>query len=79
MAILALVILLAFAPVRLVRPNGRMFFLGAGFMLLETKGVVHMALLFGATWMVNSIVFLLQPLPGNEVRFSCRRLALEAY
>src|SRR4029077_5971556 len=37
--------------------SGRMFFLGAGFMLLETKGVVHMALLFGATWMVNSIVF----------------------
>jgi hypothetical protein len=34
-----------------------MFFLGAGFMLLETKGVVHMALLFGSTWIVNSIVF----------------------
>ncbi len=51
------VILLAFAPVRRVRPNGQMFFLGAGFMLLETKGVVHMALLFGSTWMVNSIVF----------------------
>ena len=34
-----------------------MFFLGAGFMLLETKGVVHMALLFGSTWVVNSIVF----------------------
>jgi hypothetical protein len=34
-----------------------MFFLGAGFMLLETKGVVHMALLFGSTWTVNSIVF----------------------
>jgi hypothetical protein len=34
-----------------------MFFLGAGFMLLETKGVVHMALLFGGTWIVNSIVF----------------------
>ena len=42
---------------RRARPSGRMFFLGAGFMLLETKGVVHMALLFGATWMVNSIVF----------------------
>jgi SAM-dependent methyltransferase len=54
---LSLLILLAFAPARRVRPNGRMFFLGAGFMLLETKGVVHMALLFGATWMVNSIVF----------------------
>jgi SAM-dependent methyltransferase len=56
-AVLSLAILFAFAPVRLARPSGRMFFLGAGFMLLETKGLVHMALLFGATWMVNSIVF----------------------
>jgi SAM-dependent methyltransferase len=37
--------------------DGRMFFLGAGFMLIETKAVVHMALLFGSTWMVNSVVF----------------------
>ena len=35
----------------------QMFFLGAGFMLIETKAVVHMALLFGGTWLVNSIVF----------------------
>ncbi len=56
-AVLSLVILFAFTPVRRTPPSGRMFFLGAGFMLLETKGVVHMALLFGATWMVNSIVF----------------------
>src|SRR5205823_2464775 len=56
-AVLSLAILLAFAPVRRVRPNWRMFFLGAGFMLLETKGVVHMALLFGSTWVVNSVVF----------------------
>jgi hypothetical protein len=34
-----------------------MFLLGAGFMLLETKSVVHMALLFGSTWIVNSVVF----------------------
>jgi spermidine synthase len=54
---LSLAVLLAFAPVRRVRPNGQMFFLGAGFMLLETKGVVHMALLFGSTWVVNSFVF----------------------
>ena len=38
-------------------PNGRMFFLGAGFMLLETKGVVHMSLLLGSTWITNSVVF----------------------
>ena len=56
-AALSMVILFVFAPVRVVRPNARMFFLGAGFMLLETKGVVHMALLFGSTWVVNSIVF----------------------
>ncbi len=56
-AVLSLVILLAFAPLRSVRPNWQMFFLGAGFMLLETKGVVHMALLFGGTWVVNSVVF----------------------
>ncbi len=35
----------------------RMFFLGAGFMLLETKAVVQLALLFGSTWLVNSMVF----------------------
>ena len=37
--------------------SGRMLFLGAGFMLLETKAVVQMALLFGSTWLVNSLVF----------------------
>ena len=51
-------LLLAFAPGGAGSgPNGQMFFLGAGFMLLETKGVVHLALLFGSTWVVNSIVF----------------------
>jgi spermidine synthase len=35
----------------------QLFFLGAGFMLVETKAVVTMALLFGSTWVVNSIVF----------------------
>lgn len=56
-ALLSIALLLAFSPLRGVRPNWQMFFLGAGFMLLETKGVVHMALLFGGTWIVNSIVF----------------------
>lgn len=56
MAALSMGLLFALAPVRRVRPNWRMFFMGAGFMLLETKTVVHLALLFGSTWMVNSIV-----------------------
>ena len=55
--VLAVAILAFASPVRRVRPNWQMFFLGAGFMLLETKSVVHMALLFGSTWFVNSVVF----------------------
>ncbi|HEX6691608.1 MAG TPA: hypothetical protein VF110_10725 [Burkholderiales bacterium] len=57
MGLLSALILFGFAPQRRLRLNPQMFFLGAGFMLLETKGVVHMALLFGSTWIVNSIVF----------------------
>ncbi|CAN5638515.1 hypothetical protein BH23PLA1_BH23PLA1_09640 [soil metagenome] len=56
-ALLSMALLLAITPGRRIGLDGQMFFLGAGFMLLETKGVVHMALLFGATWAVNSIVF----------------------
>src|SRR5205085_652725 len=37
--------------------HGRLFFLGAAFMLLETKAVTQLALLFGSTWLVNSLVF----------------------
>jgi SAM-dependent methyltransferase len=35
-----------------------LFFMGAAFMLLETKSVVQFALLFGTTWLVNALVFL---------------------
>jgi SAM-dependent methyltransferase len=56
-SVISVAILYCFAPVRTLRPKGQMFFLGAGFMLLETKGVVQMALLFGSTWIVNSIIF----------------------
>jgi hypothetical protein len=62
MAVIALVLILLF--MRSTPATGSrwsfdfgMFFLGAGFMLIETKAVVHMALLFGSTWMVNSVVF----------------------
>ena len=68
MAGLALLLIFLFAPrrtedqraqLRLGAPSLdlQMFFLGAGFMLIETKAVVTMALLFGSTWVVNSIVF----------------------
>jgi hypothetical protein len=34
-----------------------LFFMGAAFLLLETKNVVGFALLFGTTWFVNALVF----------------------
>jgi hypothetical protein len=34
-----------------------LMFMGAAFLLLETKNIVQFALLFGTTWVVNSLVF----------------------
>ena len=42
---------LAFNPYR------DLFFMGAAFLLLETRSVTTFALLFGTTWLVNAIVF----------------------
>ncbi|SEC71719.1 hypothetical protein [Bradyrhizobium erythrophlei] len=57
LGVLGLGLVYLFKPKGVWRPNNRMFFLGAAFMLLETKAVVQMALLFGSTWLVNSAVF----------------------
>ncbi len=45
-------------PFRRMRPYADLFFLGAAFLLLETKSVTGFALLFGTTWVVNAIVFM---------------------
>jgi spermidine synthase len=62
--------------------NWHFFFLGAGFLLLEAQIVSRMALLFGTTWLVNSIViaailvlivavnFLVDSWPSIPVRFA---------
>ncbi len=57
LGILGIGMVYLFKPTGRWRLNNRMFFLGAAFMLLETKAVVQMALLFGSTWLVNSAVF----------------------
>jgi SAM-dependent methyltransferase len=61
---LALVLLASAAPVRglggtlrTMRGSLDLFFMGAAFLLLETKSVVQFALLFGTTWFVNALVF----------------------
>ena len=61
-----------------------MFFLGAGFMLLETKGVTELSLFFGSTWIVNALViaaFVFMGLAANTLvmyRPVSRRLAYGA-
>src|SRR5262249_55070451 len=57
-ALIALTLLLLVAPRGALRRfDWHFFFLGAAFMLLETRSLVTFALLFGTTWMVNSLVF----------------------
>ena len=44
-------------PFRAMRSSLDLFFMGAAFLLLETRAVVQFALLFGTTWFVNALVF----------------------
>jgi hypothetical protein len=55
--------------------NWHLFFMGASFLLIETKSVTTLGLLFGATWMVNSIVIgsiLMVILLSNWFTAQCR-------
>ena len=61
---LGLILLASLVLIRLLggpirQPAGYvdLFFMGAAFLLLETKNVVQFALLFGTTWFVNALVF----------------------
>ncbi|HZD41170.1 MAG TPA: hypothetical protein VE131_10640 [Terriglobales bacterium] len=58
---LLLILILAFIPLRmsnlpLREIDWHLFFMGAAFLLIETKTVTTLALIFGSTWLVNSIV-----------------------
>ena len=44
-------------PLGNMRPYADLFFMGAAFLLLETKNIATFALLFGTTWFVNALVF----------------------
>ena len=46
----------ASGPYRKMTGYADLFFMGAAFMLLETKNIVQFALLFGTTWLVNALV-----------------------
>lgn len=56
--LISLLLVRAFGgPLRAMRPYADLFFMGAAFLLLETKNIATFALLFGTTWIVNAMVF----------------------
>jgi hypothetical protein len=61
---IAAIVLISLALIRVfsggrlrVFPYRDLFFMGAAFLLLETRSVTTFALLFGTTWLVNAFVF----------------------
>jgi spermidine synthase len=54
--VLSLIVALNYFPDRPKFSHLSFFFLGAGFMLIETKGITEMGLTFGNTWQVIGIV-----------------------
>jgi hypothetical protein len=83
---LALIAAISLVGIWLIAPrttlhrfDWHMFFLGAAFALLEVKALIVFALLFGSTWIVNSLVFfailasVLMAVRVN-VRFRVRRI-----
>ena len=52
-----LVVRMAGGPLKTIYRFVDLFWMGAAFLLLESKNIVQFALLFGTTWFVNSLVF----------------------
>jgi hypothetical protein len=63
-SILLAILLFSIIYIQRVAPKGAInqhswpfFFMGCAFTLLETRSIVQLLLLFGATWLVNSLTF----------------------
>jgi len=77
--ILALLAIVGLTPTASLRGfHWHFFFLGAAFMLLETRSLVTFALLFGTTWMVNAFVFFAILLSVQLAVLISARLALHS-
>ena len=57
LAVSAVAVRMVAGPLKGIRRQTDVFFMGLAFLLLETKNVVQFALLFGTTWFVNALVF----------------------
>ncbi len=62
-----------------LRPNWHFWLLGAAFLLIEFKSITELALLFGTTWLVNTLAIsgvLLMVLAANLIVLRSKRLNL---
>ena len=62
-----------------LRPNWHFWLLGAAFLLIEFKSITELALLFGTTWLVNSLAIsgvLMMALAANVIVLRAPRLDL---
>jgi hypothetical protein len=69
-------------PLRLGANEGHFFFMGMGFLLLETKSIGDCSLYFGTTWLVTLIVVsgvLMMVLAANLLAMRMRRAPLGMY
>lgn len=86
--VIGTLLLLSIGGLLLLRPKGdglhsaHFLFLGAGFLLLQTKSIITCSLFFGATWLVTMLVvagILLMVLAANTVAHRLSRPSLYHY
>jgi len=83
--IFALLILVSYAGIKkasgsLRQLDWKFFFMGAGFLLLEVQNISRAALLFGSTWVVNTIVIsgiLVVILAANFISMKWKNLPMQ--
>jgi hypothetical protein len=79
---LSALVLLPLRGLRWKASDGHFFFLGMGFLLLETKSISDCSLYFGATWVVTTLVVagvLLMVLGANWMAMGLKRFSLSLY
>lgn len=82
LTIISSIVLLATSRMRWGINQTHFFFLGAGFLLLETKSITDCSLYFGATWFVTMLVvagILLMVLGANMVAMRLRSFRFSFY
>jgi hypothetical protein len=77
--VISIVFITSVAPGAIRRTDLHFLFLGAAFMLIEVRSITQLALFFGSTWLINSIVItaiLLMILAANTIVVRAKNIPL---